>query len=245
MFFFFLIIRVILETLRTRWLLLHGPTALRGCAAVYKLHIYLYRCRYKGKTFMRYRRKGGVMGTGRTIHEGVERDELVSERANGRKGEEQRTARGERVKGAVVMGEKGVAKRVAERADGKPSCARGGGQGVLVMVLVVVRVPFEMTPLRWIIQIGLSTDFRYMTCRRVRDTHGVYVVPSRRPAALHSPRVPVSMVVLVPVPVLLLPLLLELLLPLPRLLLLRRSPPVLLNRLLAGDQPNGIVGWIT
>lgn len=49
-------------------------------------------------------------------------------------------------------------------------------------------LPFE-TPLHWTtIQIGgLSTDFRYMTCR-VRGTHGPRsAVPSRRPAALHWP----------------------------------------------------------
>lgn len=49
-------------------------------------------------------------------------------------------------------------------------------------------LPFE-TPLYWTtIQIGgLSTDFRYMTCR-VRGTHGPRpAVPSRRPAALHWP----------------------------------------------------------
>lgn len=51
-------------------------------------------------------------------------------------------------------------------------------------------LPFE-TPLHWTtIQIGgLSTDFRYMTCR-VRGTHGPRsAVPSRRPAALHWPHV--------------------------------------------------------
>lgn len=52
-----------------------------------------------------------------------------------------------------------------------------------------MRVPFE-TPLHWtIIQIGLSTDLRYMTCR-VSGTHGLYAVQSCCPAALHSPGEP-------------------------------------------------------
>jgi len=55
-----------------------------------------------------------------------------------------------------------------------------------------------------------------MTCR-VRGTHGLYVTPPRRPAALHSPRTRTSTLVL----------------------LVRSAVPVLL--LLLGDQPNGIV----
>lgn len=79
-----------------------------------------------------------------------------------------------------------------------------------------IRVPFE-TPLHWIIQIGLSTDFRYMTCR-VRGTHGLYAMPSSRcSATLHSPHVPT----------------------LPPVLLQVRSL-ILARLLLLGDQPNGI-----
>lgn len=81
-----------------------------------------------------------------------------------------------------------------------------------------VHVPFE-TPLRWIIQIGLSTDFRYMMCR-VRGTHRLYAMPSCWPAALHLPHTPT-------LPPLLLP-------------QVQRFPAVLVL-LLPGDQPNSIV----
>lgn len=60
--------------------------------------------------------------------------------------------------------------------------------------LTHTHVPFE-TPLRWIIQIGLSTDFRYMT-RGVRGTHGLYAMPSCLPAAFHSPHASTSTPVL-------------------------------------------------
>jgi len=76
------------------------------------------------------------------------------------------------------------------------------------------------TPLRWIIQIGLSTDFKYMTCR-VRGTHGLYAMPSRCPAVLHSPHTPTFP-------------------PVPLVLVQTLSVPVLVS-LLPGDQPNGIV----
>lgn len=79
-----------------------------------------------------------------------------------------------------------------------------------------MRVPFE-TPLHWIIQIGLSTDFRYITCR-VRGKQGPYVMPSRFPIALHSPHT----------------------LTLLSVTLVRFQ--VVLVLLLLGDQPNGIVG---
>lgn len=82
----------------------------------------------------------------------------------------------------------------------------------------IIRVPFE-TPLHWIIQIGLSTDFRYMTCR-VRGTHGLYAMPSSRcPATLHWPHAAT----------------------LPPVVLLQVRSVVLAPLLLPGDQPNGIV----
>jgi len=98
-------------------------------------------------------------------------------------------------------------------------CGVSVGPGRGVGIVYGVRVPFE-TPLRWIIQIGLSTDFRYMTCR-VRGTHGLYAMPSRGPAALHSPNTPTF----------------------PPVLLVQvqaRLIPVLVL-LMPGDQPNGII----
>lgn len=84
-----------------------------------------------------------------------------------------------------------------------------------------VRVPFE-SPLHWIIQIGLSTDFRYMTCR-VRGTHGLLyeVMSTRCPAVLHSPHTPSLLAAPVP--------------------LLVRSLLVPVPLSVPGDQPNGII----
>jgi len=98
-------------------------------------------------------------------------------------------------------------------------CGASVGLGKVVGIVYGVLVPFE-TPLHWIIQIGLSTDFRYMSCR-VRGTHGLYAMPSRCPAALHSPNTPTFPPVL--------------------LVLVQAQLVLVLVVLLSGDQPNGIV----